>query len=198
MKNKLKEIGVHMTKRAVVATVVFTLAVAGVAGGSFALTASTQTSPPPASSTTPGSTHAKGSHAGRAHHRKFVKGILRRELKHASKMARHAIGVQITLHTKSGDKMVEVERGTVTALSSTSITIKRIDGQSFTATLSTTTHEPRKAALKDGAHVVLVESSGHATLVLPMGGLGHGHKPGATPKAPTGTSSTSSSSGAAA
>ncbi len=198
MKNKLKEIGTHMTKRAAVVTAVFTLAVAGVAGGAFALTASTQSPTPSASTTTPGSTHAKGSHPGSAHHRNFAKGILRRELKHASRMAHHAIGVQITLHTKSGDKMVEMERGTVTALSSTSITIKRIDGQSFTATLSTTTHEPRKAALKDGAHVVLVESSGHATLVLPMGGLGHGHKPSTTSKVPTGTSSTSSNSGAAA
>ncbi len=199
MKDKFRELGAHMTKRVAVVTAVFTLAMAGVAGGAFALTASTQAPAPTSTSTTPpGSTHAKGSHVHKAHHRNFAKSILRRELRHASKMARHAIGVQVTLHTKSGDKTVEVERGTVTALSSTSITIKRIDGQSFTATLSTTTHEPRKAMLKDGAHVVLVESAGHATLVLPMGGLGLGHKPSTTPKTPTGTSSVSGGSGAAA
>ncbi len=202
MKNQLKR---HITKSVAIGTVVAVLAVAGVAGGAFALTSSTQSPAPVSTTTAPGSTHAKGTHHGsKAHHRRLVKGILRRELSRAAKMARHAIGVQVTLHTKSGDKIVEVERGTVTALSATSITVKRIDGQSFTASISSTTHEPRKAALKDGAKVVLMESSGHATVILPLSGLKLGKKPsgsstsGSSSTTPSSGSPSSSSTGAAA
>ncbi|MCL4443397.1 MAG: hypothetical protein M1456_04810 [Actinobacteria bacterium] len=196
MKDKLKR---HITKSVAIGTIVGVLAVAGVAGGAFALTSSTQSPAPTSTTAAPGSTHAKGTHHGsKAHHRSLVKGILHRELARAAKMARHAIGVQVTLHTKSGDKVVEVERGTVTALSATSITVKRIDGQSFTASISSTTHEPRKAALKDGARVVLMESSGHATVILPLSGLKLGKKAGSSTHAPSSTSSSSSSTGAAA
>ena len=178
MKNQLKR---YITKSVATGTVVAVLAVAGVAGGAFALTSSTQSPAPTSTTVALGSTHAKGTHHGsKAHNGGAAKSILRSELAHAAKMLRYAIGVQVTLHTKSGDEVVEIERGTVTALSTTSVTVKRIDGQSFTASISSTTREPRKAELKDGAKVVLIESSSHAAVILPLNGLKLGRSAGSS------------------
>jgi hypothetical protein len=57
---------------------------------------------------------------------------------------RHALGKnvehgEIVVNTKNGDKTVDVERGTVTAISSTSITVKATDGFSETWTIGSST-----------------------------------------------------------
>ncbi len=43
---------------------------------------------------------------------------------------------QVTVETKNGDETIDVQRGTVTAISSTSMTVKSTDGYSLTWTIS--------------------------------------------------------------
>jgi hypothetical protein len=55
---------------------------------------------------------------------------------------------ELTVHTKSGDKVVDVQRGTVTDATATSVTVKSTDGVSTTYTLDSATkvHKAKKAA----------------------------------------------------
>jgi len=55
---------------------------------------------------------------------------------------------EFTVHTKTGDKVVDVQRGVVTAVNATSVTVKSTDGFSTTYTIDPTTkiHKDRKTA----------------------------------------------------
>jgi hypothetical protein len=69
-------------------------------------------------------------------------------------MGKHHAGLrgvehgELTVHTKAGDKVVDVQRGTVTAVDATSVTVKSVDGFSASYTLDPTTkvHKDKKAA----------------------------------------------------
>ena len=119
-----------MVKRTktVVAAGALALALAGTGAG-VALAQTTTT--PAAPSTGTGTGTGTGAHAGKHH------GGLR--------MVEHG---ELTVHTKTGDKVVDVQRGTVTAVDATSVTVKSTDGFSATYTLDTTTkvHKDKKAA----------------------------------------------------
>lgn len=46
---------------------------------------------------------------------------------------------EFTVHTKNGDKVVDVQHGTVTAVDATSVTVQSVDGYSATYTLDANT-----------------------------------------------------------
>jgi hypothetical protein len=117
-----------MVKRTktVIAGGALALALAGTGAG-IALAQTTTTPAPAAPSTSAGT----GAHAGKHH-----AGL---------KKVEHG---ELTVHTKTGDKVVDVQRGTVTAAAATSVTVKSTDGVSTTYTLGSTTkvHKDKKAA----------------------------------------------------
>jgi len=76
-------------------------------------------------SASPTGTATKGAHAGV--HRLRLRRALRRNVEHG----------QITVETKKGDQTIDVQRGTVTAISSTSVTVKSSDGFTLTWTIGT-------------------------------------------------------------
>ncbi|MGU3437662.1 hypothetical protein ACNHUS_32200 [Actinomycetes bacterium M1A6_2h] len=55
---------------------------------------------------------------------------------------------EFTVHTKNGDKVVDFQHGTVTAVDASSVTVQSVDGFSATYTLDATTkvHKDRSAA----------------------------------------------------
>ena len=120
-----------MVKRTktVIAGGALALALAGTGAG-IALAQTTTT--PAAPSTSTGS----GAHAGKDHGGKHHSGL---------KAVEHG---ELTVHTKTGDKVVDVQRGVVTAVNATSVTVKSTDGFSATYALDSTTkvHKDKKAA----------------------------------------------------
>ena len=90
------------------------LAMAGVGGGIAFAADSTPTAPPPTSSAATPAQHA-------AHAAHKARGVLRR-VEHG----------QFTVHTKTGDQVIDVQHGQVTAVSASAVTVKSQDG--FTAT----------------------------------------------------------------
>ena len=120
-----------MVKRTktVIAGGALALALAGTGAG-IALAQTTTT--PAAPSTSTGS----GAHAGKDHAGKHHAGL---------KAVEHG---ELTVHTKTGDKVVDVQRGVITAVDATSVTVKSTDGYSATYTLdpATKVHKDKKAA----------------------------------------------------
>lgn len=90
------------------------LAMAGVGGGIAFAANTTPTTTAPTTSTAP-ATNAPAAHQHRA------RGLAGR--------AEHG---QLTVRTKTGDQVLDIQRGQVTAISATSVTVRSTDG--FTAT----------------------------------------------------------------
>jgi hypothetical protein len=90
------------------------------------------TSPSPAASGTPAkpgaSAHPGGKHP--ALRRLTIRRALAKNVEHG----------EVVVKTKDGDKTIDVQRGTVTAISSTSITVKSADGFSETWTFGSPIH----------------------------------------------------------
>jgi hypothetical protein len=114
------------------------LALAGIGGG-VAFAAGGTTGPTPATLTaavsTASSTPATPGAAARAKHR----GGLRARTEHG----------ELTVRTKTGTETVDVQRGQVTAVSATSITVRSKDG--FTATYAVASTSKVRAAKKAAA-----------------------------------------------
>jgi hypothetical protein len=131
-----------MTKRTKIALVASTavLALGGIGGG--VAIASGTTAPASAAAAAPAP----------AHHR--AHGLLRK--------AEHA---EVTVRTKQGDKVIDVQRGQVTAVSPTSVTVRSKDGFSATYKVAGTSKVRSKkkaatiAAVHDNDRVVVVASS---------------------------------------
>jgi len=106
-----------------------------VLGGAGAGAAIAQTTSTPADPHTgehyAGKDHRSKDHAGR--HHDGLGGVEHGEL---------------TVRTETGDKVLDVQRGVVTAVDATSLTVKSVDGFSATYTLDATTkvHKDEKAA----------------------------------------------------
>ncbi len=124
-----------MVKRTktMVAAGTLALALAGTgAGVAAAQTTSTPSTPATAANPAPGAKHT-GTHTGMGKHR----GELRR-VEHG----------EFTVHTKTGDKVVDVQHGVVTAVNAGSVTVKSTDGFSSTYTLdpATKVHKDKTTA----------------------------------------------------
>jgi len=172
-------------RRAVLLAGIGVLSAGSVAGVSFALSSNAAPALP---STQPTSTStSSGSTANWKHLRH---GKIRQAL-------RRAVSGQIEIKTKSGFVTVDFSRGDVTAISSSSITILRADGQHVTEAITSKTHMPKKQAPTNGKQVVVVSENGHALYVVNIGSLAAGHngssKAGSTKTTtPAKTSSSSS------
>jgi hypothetical protein len=127
---------ISWARPALVAAVVVALA----GGGTAVALADTSTpTPTPAPSTAPQAPH-QGAHA--AH-------------KARRALAARAEHGEVVLHTKTGDRTVDVQRGVVTASSPTSVTVRSTDG--FTATYGfTPTSKVRKQKAKSQPSAVAV------------------------------------------
>lgn len=135
------------TKRAVVGAglALGTLGIGGAAAIVGTSTASAATTTP--STTAP----ANGARAQKL--RKFLR--------------RHTVHSTITVKTKSGYETVDLARGTITAISSGSITVKSPDGVSLTATINDKTkfHNTTEQQLADGDKVGVLALDGVARRV---------------------------------
>ncbi len=132
------------------------LALAGTgAGVAIAQTSTPAPAPPNNSAPTPAApkAHAPGA-------RKHARGHMGRGL-----MGKVEHG-EFTTHTTSGDKVLDVQRGTVSAVDAGTITVKSTDGFTATYTINptTTVHKDRKAAqvgqiaVSDRVQLVAVKS----------------------------------------
>jgi hypothetical protein len=138
-----------MTKRTKVTLVAGTaaLALAGIGGGVAFASSGTPAVAPAAAVTTSAPAPAPGQHA-----------------KRWASRVEHG---QFTVRTKQGDRVVDVQRGQVTAVSATSVTVRSGDGFTATYTVAGTSkvRDQKKSAtigaVHDGDHVaVLATRSG--------------------------------------
>jgi hypothetical protein len=128
--------------------VVVALAAGGVA---YASTPSTSA---PASATTSTSASASSAH----------RGTLRADIVW---VARHTVHAQLVVDTKKGYVTIDIDRGKLTTASSSTITIKRPDGPSVSATITAKTKfiGLSESQLAPGDGVVLVQHAGYALYV---------------------------------
>lgn len=170
MRNVLNFMKSHLANRAAAVVGAMVIAVGAVGGIAYAVSSgsspatagstSNTSSTPPANSTQGGASAQGGSAtqkkpAGRA----------------LFKVLTRAVHAEIVLPEKGGTgyRTVDLDRGTITSLSSTSITINPVVGGSpVTAAITSTTHEPKNSALSQGETVVLVYSGGDALIVRPV------------------------------
>ncbi len=139
---------------------------------------------PPVTVPSPGSTGASVLDTGgssNAHARgRGLRGLLRR-----------AVHVEVVVPKAGGGfRTLDIDRGTVTALSSSSVTVTPPGGRApVTAAITSTTREP-KGAPTMSEQVVLVSSGGDALAIRPF--------PAATGTAPSAGNSGAGASGASA
>ena len=100
--------------------------------------------------------------AARAH--PLRPGKLRREL------ARHVLHGEVVVQTKDGDKTIDVQRGTVTAVTDTTVTVKSTDGFTSTWTfgdpLRVVQHGQKidKSAVKTGEEIGIAGAKNGSTV----------------------------------
>lgn len=121
-----------MNKRTktVLATGSLALVLAGAGAGVAAAQTTTSPTPPEATSSAPAPAATPGKHS---HHK--------------GEMGRVEHG-EFTVHTKTGDKVVDTQRGVVTTVDAGSVTVKSTDGFTATYTLdpSTKVHKGKQTA----------------------------------------------------
>jgi hypothetical protein len=139
-----------------------------VAGVSFALTSST--SNPAAAGTT---ASAKPSTPSKAN------GLRQRELQ----VLRRTVHGDIEIATKNGYVTFEFNRGVVTSISGSEITILRPDGVLVTEGINGSTHMPKRGVPAKGQNVVVISVGSNSYRIVDVG-----------PFRPFGKSSSSSSS----
>ncbi len=140
-------------------------AIIGVAAASFGGVAYAATgSATPAAS---GHSHAAKSYAAKRHlGRARLPGLVSRVVR----LAEHSIHIDAVVHLKTGFVTVAIDRGVVSSVSTSSISLKEADGQTVTDKVTTSTHVLPRATggisgVRDGEHVVVVSESGLARLV---------------------------------
>lgn len=89
-----------------------------------------------------------------AHQRAARHGGLLRALEHG----------ELTLRGRNGDRTVDLQRGTASAVTATALTVTSHDG--FTATYTVTPRTKVRGALRQGAAVLVVASGGTALRVV--------------------------------
>jgi hypothetical protein len=93
----------------------------------------------PVADATPSPSASGGAHGGASGNAKAKHPALRR-LTIRRALARNVEHGEVVVNTKDGDKTIDVQRGTVTAISSTTITVKSSDGFSQTWTFGSPIH----------------------------------------------------------
>ncbi|MGH9029698.1 MAG: hypothetical protein ACRDV4_08810 [Acidimicrobiales bacterium] len=156
----------YLLRRAIVVTLAVVVSVGSVGGIAYALSSDSPTVPAGSSiaaGTTPSTTTPTGSSA------KPGAAARRQQLARLVKLLRHAVRVQIVVPaTNGGFRTVDIDKGTVTALSSTSITVAPLDGSSpVSATITSSTHEPKNTTISQGESVYLLSSDGNALIIRP-------------------------------
>jgi len=133
-------------------------AVVAVAAGGVAMASTPSTPTSSASSSTSASTSA-GS-AGTA----VSKADARQEIRW---LARHTVHAELIVHTSSGYKTVDVDRGKLTAGNTKVLTIQRPDGPSVSADITSSTkfRGLPESKLRKGDTVVIVQTGGNAIVV---------------------------------
>ena len=90
--------------------------------------------------------------------------VLRRDFR---KLVRHTVHANLIVKTPSGFKTVDIDRGKLTSVSSTAISLTRPDGPTVSATITSSTKfiglPESKLAAGDG--VVVVQTGGNAVLI---------------------------------
>jgi len=144
----------RMWQRALLVTGIGVLAAGSVAGVSFALTSNTGS--PAAAGTTAG---AKPSTTPKAN------GLRQRELQ----ILRRTVSGQIEIATKDGYVTFEFDRGVVTSISSSQITVLRPDGKSVTEGINGTTRMPKRGVPAKGQNVVVISTGGNSYKIVDVG-----------------------------
>jgi hypothetical protein len=150
-----------------------------VAGVSFGL-ASSSSSPTVAQVATSSTAASGGSAAPK----------IRRPYDRARAVLRRAVSGQIEIDTKNGFVTIDFDRGTVTSISSSGLTVLRPDGMQVSEAITTRTHMPKAGVPTKGENVIVVSDSGNALYIFKAGPF----NPFGTGKKSTGSSSTSGSS----
>jgi hypothetical protein len=168
-KKALKASG--MWKRALLVAGIGVVAAGSVAGVSFALTSSSGS---PAAATTTAT--AKPSTTSGAN------GVRQRALQ----VLRRSVHGDIEVATKNGYVTFEFDRGAVTSISSSQITVLRPDGQSVTEAITGSTRMPVRGVPAKGQNVVVISVGGNTYRIVDVGAF-----------RPAGSSSSGAASGAA-
>jgi hypothetical protein len=181
-----------LTKKSVAATAAVVCSVGGLGGIAYAITAGPPSSPAVSASATvppttqPGSTQQGSSpSAGPSSNSRSAKG---KALGRLLKILSRAVHGEVVIPAAGGGfRTVDFDKGSITSISSSSITISSLDGGSpVTANITSTTREP-KAGLTQGQTVVLLSSNGDAVAIRPLR-TGAAAQPGAgTGSGQTGT-----------
>ncbi len=132
------------------------LALAGAGAGVAAAQTSTTPTPPGTSAAAPGAAATPGA----------------KKADRADRLARRVQHGEFTVRTKNGPKVLDVQRGVVTAVDAGSITVKSDDGFSATYTISPNTkvHKAKKpatvsqVAANDRVRLVASKNGGTATV----------------------------------
>ncbi len=157
----------HLANRVAAVVAAMVIAVGAVGGIAYAVSSGSSPATPSSTSGTgapPSSSGQSGASAqGSSTQKKHAGGALARLLA-------RAVHAEVVVPMKGGGyRTVDLDRGTIEAVSSTSITIDPTGGgAAVTAAITSTTHQPKKVALSKGETVVLVYSGGNALIVRPV------------------------------
>ena len=142
-------------------------AVVGVAAGSFGGVAYAAGAGASAATTPTSHSHHTKVLATKGHRgRRGLSGIAPRVVR----LVEHSIHIDAIVHLKSGFVTVAIDRGVVSAVSASSISLKEANGQVVTEKVASSTHVlPRGiggiSGVRDGEHVVVVSENGSAKLI---------------------------------
>jgi hypothetical protein len=151
-KKALKASG--LWRRALLVGGIGVMAAGSVAGVSFALTSSNNA---PSAAGTTASTKSTASPKANT--------VRQRELQ----VLRRTVSGQIEIATKNGYVTFQFDRGAVTSISSSEITIMRPDGQSVTEAITGSTRMPKRGAPAKGQNVVVISVSGKSFRIVDVG-----------------------------
>jgi hypothetical protein len=144
-------------RRAVLLSGIGIVSAASVAGVSYGLTSAT-TSATAKPSVNLSATSTKAAPKVQAPYAK-ARAVLRR-----------AVSGQIELYTKKyGFVTIDFDRGSVSSISRSAVTVLRPDGRSITEAVGSSTHMPKSGAPDQGQNVIVVSHAGKALYIFDVG-----------------------------
>jgi hypothetical protein len=174
----------RMGRRALVLIGIGVVSAGSVAGVSFALTS--------------GSTTAVSAQAGSAQTASTSKGTAKSSStagdrrQRVGAILRRSVHGEIELKTSSGFVNYDFDRGAVTSISSSSITVLRADNQSVTEAVSGSTHMPVRGVPTKGENVVVISTGGKAVRIFDIDPIRAGKSGTSTSGQPSASSALSS------